>query len=361
MLVIEARPRLGGRATAFADRVTGELVDNGQHVLFGCYRETLRFLDRIGAAGNVRRQPALVVPFVDRLGRRSVLQCPSLPPPLHLLAAVLDWDAMPWSDRLSVVRMARPLKAARREVARTGRVTLGAPEPTVSEWLRQNGQGEKLTSWLWEPLAIAALNQAPEEALAAPFVRVLCEMFGPDPAAAALVLPTTPLHLMYAEPARAYIEAQGGAVITGTPARIVTAANEVMGVEIRGERISAGRIVSAVPWFAMRSLFADPVPSPVMDILSQAAAMESKPIVTVNLWYDRPVMDEAFIGLPGRAMQWVFDKRIAFSRPTSHLSLVASGAEAIVGERTDELITRAAGEVEEALGLARRARFLGAR
>ena len=36
------------------------------------------------------------------------------------------------------------------------------------------------------------------------------------------------------------------------------------------------------------------------------------PIVTVNLWYDRPVMTEAFVGLPGRTMQWVFDKRIAF-------------------------------------------------
>ena len=38
VLVLEARPTLGGRATAFTDPVTGERVDNGQHVLFGCYR-----------------------------------------------------------------------------------------------------------------------------------------------------------------------------------------------------------------------------------------------------------------------------------------------------------------------------------
>ena len=36
-LVVEARSRLGGRATAFPDRETGELVDNGQHILLGCY------------------------------------------------------------------------------------------------------------------------------------------------------------------------------------------------------------------------------------------------------------------------------------------------------------------------------------
>ena len=57
VLVLEARGQLGGRATAFVDRETGELVDNGQHVLFGCYRETFRLLRRIGAEGNVRIQP----------------------------------------------------------------------------------------------------------------------------------------------------------------------------------------------------------------------------------------------------------------------------------------------------------------
>ena len=57
--ILDARPQLGGRATAFVDRHTGELVDNGQHVLFGCYRATLDFLRRIDALDNVRIQPSL--------------------------------------------------------------------------------------------------------------------------------------------------------------------------------------------------------------------------------------------------------------------------------------------------------------
>jgi zeta-carotene desaturase len=61
VLVLEARSRLGGRATAFPDSVTGELVDNGQHVLFGCYSATFEFLDDIGARSNVRVQPQLSV------------------------------------------------------------------------------------------------------------------------------------------------------------------------------------------------------------------------------------------------------------------------------------------------------------
>ncbi|PYR57786.1 MAG: hypothetical protein DMF85_12775, partial [Acidobacteria bacterium] len=116
---LEARGELGGRATAFADRTTGERVDNGQHVLLGCYRETFTLLRRIGAEGHVRIQPTLEVPYLDAAGRRSVLRCPPLPSPLHLLAGVMRWDALPWRERLSVLRLARPLLRARAAI--TGR------------------------------------------------------------------------------------------------------------------------------------------------------------------------------------------------------------------------------------------------
>jgi len=140
VLVLEARGQLGGRATAFVDRETGELVDNGQHVLFGCYRETFRLLRRIDAEGNVRTQPSLEVPYLDESGRRSVLRCPALPSPLHLVAGIFGWDALSWGDRLSILRVAGPLLAARREFRlkaeatgsrRGAESTRGAPLPAA--------------------------------------------------------------------------------------------------------------------------------------------------------------------------------------------------------------------------------------
>ena len=111
VLVLDARPQLGGRATAFTDRETGELVDNGQHVLFGCYRATFEFLARIGALDNVRVQPSLELPYIDRAGRRTVLKCPALPAPLHLLAGVLGWNAIGWRDRLAALKLAGTVAA----------------------------------------------------------------------------------------------------------------------------------------------------------------------------------------------------------------------------------------------------------
>jgi hydroxysqualene dehydroxylase len=346
--VLDARPQLGGRATAFTDRHTGELVDNGQHVLFGCYRATLDFLARIGARDHVRMQPSMEVAYLDRQGRRSVLRCPQLPSPLHLLAAVLDWDAMPWRDRLGVLKLAGPLGRAAAQLRRTGTVT-AEPAGTVSEWLIAHGQGRKLRGWLWEPLAVAALNQSPDVAAASPFVRVLAEMFGRDRTAASLVLPTRPLHQMYAEPASAFIRERGGDVRVNALARVVVEDGGVRAVDVRNERIETSRIVVAVPWFALRTLFGPDPPPGMATILSAAAAMESMPIVTVNLWYDRRVMDEPFVGLPGREMQWVFDKRLAFGEEASHLSLVSSGATRLAALGNEALTALAAREMEQGL------------
>src|SRR5262249_1518347 len=155
-----------------------------------------------------------------------------------------------------------------------------------------------------------------------------------------------PLHEMYAEPARRFIVSRGGDVRTNALARITLNHNgRLSGVEVRGDRIAVRRVVAAVPWFGLRLLFADGPPASLAAMLAAADAMESMPIVTVNLWYDRSVMDDLFVGLPGRAMQWVFDKRLAFGGAASHLSLVSSGAAVLAMMGREELTALATREV----------------
>ncbi len=373
VLVLEAKARLGGRATAFADSATGELVDNGQHVLLGCYDETFAFLREIDAIDHVRLQPQLSVTTIDRAGRRSTLTCPSLPPPWHLLAGIIDWDALSWADRLCVIRMAAPLKRARRQtLGGAGRALLAAsPGETVESWLVRHGQTERLREMLWRPLALAALNQPADRAAAPSFARVLAEMFGGNPRAAAIALPTKPLNQMYAEPARAFIERHGGEVITGAPARARVSDNILESIEAAGTRWRPRAVVSAVPWFALADLLnarvrpkpdttyeVEGLPVQLADIVDRASRMASSPLATVNMWFDRQVLDEPFVGLPGRAMQWVFDKRAIFGGTASHLSLVSSGADSLVSLTNDQLIAVAHAELLEALPLVRAARVV---
>jgi hypothetical protein len=230
-----------------------------------------------------------------------------------------------------------------------------SPGETVEAWLIRNGQTARIREMLWEPLALAALNQPIGQAAAPVFARVLAEMFGPDPRLSAILLPAKSLHLMYAEPAREFIERHGGTVRTGAAAKL--AIDGHLQVEASGDSWNPGAVIAAVPWFALRELVANP-PAGLDSLLRSADAMTSSPIVTVNLWFDRPALDEPFVGLPGRAMQWVFDKRNLLGGGASHLSLVSSGAAPIVAMSNPDLIAMALRELAEAIPSVREARLV---
>jgi len=353
VLVLEARPGLGGRATAFTDPETGERVDNGQHILMGCYTDTLAFLDRIGASDRVTWQTGLKVPMIDRAGHESMLSLPALPSPLHFLAGVLAWDALRWSERLSVVKIGRSIGSSRPVGSGFSR-TVPERHQTVREWLAANGQAPRLCELLWEPLALAALNQSIDQAEASNFIEILKRIFGPDPAAAALVLPSVPLDELYAEPSRQWLVERGSEVRVSAPAKVLINGNRVSGVRVRDEIIHAPIVISTVPWHTFPSLF-DTVPKPLQQTAANAAGLGSLPIVTVNLWFDRAVMHEPLVGLPGRNFQWVFDRRALVGGALSHLSMISSGAETIVTRTNDELTAMALGEVRDAMPAARAA------
>ena len=353
--VIEAAGRLGGRAASFRDGVTGELVDNGQHVLFGCYRETRRFLARIGAAGRLRVQPQLDVTSIDPAGRLTRMVCPPLRPPLNLIAGLLEWDALSVRDRFAVFRLAAPLRLARRELRGAAGVRASSPGETVTGWLIRHGQTRRLRQMLWNPLALAALNQQPDIAAAPTFVRVLALMNGTHPSDSGVALPTRPLDEFYAAPARDFIVARGGEVRMGVAARVHADDGGVRAVRAGSDCWQPPVVISAVPWFALTALFAPRPPACLAPLCRAAGQMSASPIVTVNLWFDRPVLDQPFVGLPGRTMQWIFDKRQVFGAPAAHVSLVSSGAADSVQATNGALIELAAGEVRAALPAARSA------
>jgi predicted NAD/FAD-dependent oxidoreductase len=183
-------------------------------------------------------------------------------------------------------------------------------------------------------------------------------MFAGDSRNAALGLPLVPLDELFAEPARRFVEARRGDVRTGSPAKVVLENGCLAGVDVRGERMRAGSVICAVPWHAFPDLFVGDT-SPMETLLRSASAAQPSPIASVNLWLDRQVLQTPFLGLPGRSMQWVFDKQQLFEG-TSHVTMVSSGAGAVMGMSNEELTQAALRELREALPETRAARVLRA-
>src|SRR6516162_5112905 len=69
--LFESRPRLGGRASSFTDPVTGEPVDNCQHVSMSCCTNLAAFCRRVGLEGLFRGEDEVV--FLGPDGRVSRL------------------------------------------------------------------------------------------------------------------------------------------------------------------------------------------------------------------------------------------------------------------------------------------------
>jgi squalene-associated FAD-dependent desaturase len=335
VLVLEARPSLGGRASVFTDPATGERVDNGQHILIGAYHETFRFLRRLGTEQHVYMQPGLAVDVIDRTGQTSRLACPALPAPLHLLVGALRWNAIGWRDRIALVRM------------RHGGSQDADPRATVREWLEWHGQTPRLIELLWEPLAVAALNQSIDEAAGEIFGAVLRRTFTSERSDSSLGLVRCPLDELYTEPSRVYIEQRGGEIRANSPACVEVDPSRAS-VHVRSQQVHPRAVICAAAWHALPALFPGR-PAALAEVIAAAESTAASPIVTVNLWFDRPITTSTFVGLPGRANQWVFDKRALFGEATSHVSLVSSGAAALVGQSNEQLVNLALDELRAAI------------
>ncbi|WP_337867102.1 oleate hydratase, partial [Ignavibacterium sp.] len=97
--LLEASPKLGGRVYSFFDEETKTEIDNGQHILMGCYSETLTLLKMINASqnfhigGDKKNHKQLVINYLDKNQKQFKLQSSRLPYPFNLLSALLSFKA----------------------------------------------------------------------------------------------------------------------------------------------------------------------------------------------------------------------------------------------------------------------------
>ncbi|MGD0547221.1 MAG: FAD-dependent oxidoreductase, partial [Terracidiphilus sp.] len=69
--LVERRGYLGGRASSYLHPGVNEVIDNCQHVLFGCCTNVVGFYRRIGAADRIYWTSEMTM--IEPGGRRSAL------------------------------------------------------------------------------------------------------------------------------------------------------------------------------------------------------------------------------------------------------------------------------------------------
>lgn len=310
--VFEASRNLGGRARSvnLADGPhDGESlrIDNGQHILIGAYRETLRLMRVAGV--NVERallRMPLDLQYADGFRMRAA----RLPYPLNLLSALLGCKAIRKGEAIAAMRMMAMLRLRKFRVQ---------PDVTVSELLARHSQSDALRIHLWEPLCVSALNTPPHRASAQIFANVLRDGLTGRRENSDLLVPRIDLGRLFPEPAVERLRAMGARVELGTPIRQVIRRRNRFILDDREEEF-ATVILAVAPQHA-GALLAGMIET--QEARSRIDELAYEPIVTCYLQYSADMrLPAPMLGFSGGILQWAFDRGQLGN--TRHAGLVAA-------------------------------------
>jgi squalene-associated FAD-dependent desaturase len=292
--VFEAAKQLGGRARGLNWK--GKRLDNGQHILIGAYRDTLRLMRLAGVeeATALMRLPLELIQHRQFRLRASA----RLPAPLHILSGLLRAQGLTFRERWAALRFMTAL--------RLQGFRLAQDEP-LSDFLARYHQPERVIRWLWEPLCLAALNTPLSQASAQVFLNVLRDSFATTKDASHLLLPRLDLSSLLAEPLAGYIRSQGGELRLGTTVASIEAEGEEFELSTSTEKELFSHVIAAVSPFRLAELAAQ-LP-PLAAAVQQCEGYIYQPIYSVYVQYPDSVhLPFPMLGLGGGHAQWVLDR-----------------------------------------------------
>ncbi|MGQ9797857.1 MAG: hydroxysqualene dehydroxylase HpnE [Ignavibacterium sp.] len=322
--LIESSPKLGGRVYSFFDEKTNTEIDNGQHILMGCYSDTLSLLKMTNAyqhfhiAADGKNQNRLVINYLDRNQKELKLQSSDLPHPFNLLSALLSFNAFSVNDKLSMIKFFIKLKFIDSEKLWN---------VNVKQWLKNENQSDNVIKTFWEIISISALNTSTEKASAKIFCDILKEIFWKDKTSSLIILPSLSLSQSFIEPIYNYLIHNNCKV---------NLSEKCVSLEINNNRInkvittSANSskqnvydkfdfVISAVPFFALKKLLDK-------NYLSIQSEFNYSSILNIHLWLTQDAtkklsfINEEFYAFNNSELHWLFNKQ-------THWNIVISNAD----------------------------------
>ena len=338
--LLERRGYLGGRASSYRHPGVDEVIDNCQHVLFGCCTNLVGFYRRIGVSDRIHWTSEMTM--IEPGGRRSALGPSWLPAPLHGLPKLMAAHAFTLADK---VALGRAFSALMRPVAIDSTESLGA-------WLKRNGQTQGALDRFWRLVIASALN-AEIDSIALPYAaKVIRELFMNSALAGSMGMSTVPLSELYAG-AEVFLEYSGSSIHLNT--NVESAAWDEEGAQwaviTRDGVVTSDLLVLALPFEATAKLLPQMPPAAGAGALArQLEHHEHWPICSVHLWFDREITKLEHAVLLDREIHWMYNKtRLQPWRDSkgSYLELVVSASRSFAQLPREQAIAQAVGELSE--------------
>ncbi|MBS0198319.1 MAG: squalene synthase HpnC [Planctomycetes bacterium] len=324
--LLEAKRRLGGRATSFVDQGTGETLDNCQHIALGCCTAYLSLCERLGATDLFDWHSEQY--WIEAGGRESIIRPGIFPAPAHYTEAFLTAKFLSLADKLAIGRAMLSIRVADRSQH---------THDTFGEYLRALNQTPRAIDRFWAPIVVSACNLSVDRVAASSALKVFQDGFLAGGRAGVIGVPKVPLVRLY-DAAAEIIAASGGEVRLGVNVESL----DERTVTVGGQELRAGAVICALPVEKAARVVAPECRD------ARFAAMNGakfSPILGVHLEFDRAVLGRPHAVLVDRATQWLFRKDESGRR----LHAVVSGADEWVELSEAQIVERVAEDVRACL------------
>ncbi len=323
--LLEASQKLGGRAYSFHVKSQNDFVDNGQHILMGCYRHTLKFLSEIGASEKLYFQNSLLLNLVEKNGRILRLGSNNRVYPFNLINALLSFPAFTFNDKISLFNFFVKLPFLSKNKLRN---------LSVEEWLNESNQTENSRKYFWDLLIVGALNTDPHKASAETFLEILREIFLHGNNAATIIIPETDLSNLYCNTAEKYLKRKGNNVLVGERVvEFITKDDKIIKVITNKNNFTEfDFVISAVPLNSLKRIRNNGLSIPT-DIEPEYSS-----ILSIHLWIKNFNFKRKFYGFIDSDIHWLFNHG-------KHITLVSSNANKLISLSNDEIIQKTINEI----------------
>jgi squalene-associated FAD-dependent desaturase len=326
VILIEAKEKPGGRLNSLTDAKTGDVIDNGQHLLMGAYHNFLEVLKNLKTDNLLFIQNRLYIPFYgfnfyDELSSK-------LPGKIGFISAFLKLKHISVKSKLNLMFLLFKIQYN----------LISFDTLTCELFLKNNNQNNEIISFFWEPLVLATLNCGIKKAPASLLVTVLKKAFLTESNNSKMILSKVGLSKLVS-PIMKYLIENNSEYLGNTKVKSLIINDCICkGVILNdGTEIHSDYIISTVQPNVLLKF----IPESYTDYKTKLSLYQYSPIISVYLWFDNNIFDFKFAGIINSKLHWIFNKRKINENSNKEypgfITLVISAANEFINLNSNEI------------------------
>jgi zeta-carotene desaturase len=326
VILLEAKEKPGGRLYSLTDAKTGDVIDNGQHLLMGAYLNFLSLLKDLKSDNQLFIQNYLHIPFYgnniyDELSSKFTGN-------IGLIFALLRMKHISFKSKLNLIILLLKIKF----------FNLYCKNLTCEQFLKNQKQNKAIIAFFWEPLILAVLNSSIEKAPASLLITVLKKAFLSGSQNSKMLIPKIGLSDIV-EPIIKYLNDNNSEYRgNGKVKSLIINDGICEGVILNDKtQINADYVISTVQPNELNKF----IPESYIDYKSKLSLYKYSPIISIYLWFDKDIFDFEFAGIIYSKLHWIFNKRRISGTSNKEfpgfITIVISAANEFINLNTNEI------------------------